>query len=101
MTTRLTPFQEAAIARLAEVFRANNIAAVPFHVKEGAEPTAWASFPIDGKEHVVAIFPKELNIREGPNLYECYLPGEFVTPSTLIESFATRLHRLLTTGVWD
>ncbi|HMJ87777.1 MAG TPA: hypothetical protein VK504_31595, partial [Vicinamibacterales bacterium] len=94
MTATLTQFQEAAIARIEEVFRATDIVAEPFHVKDGAEPTAWSSFSIDGKEHVLAIFPKELNIREGPNLYECYLPSEFATPSTLIESFATRLHGL-------
>jgi hypothetical protein len=52
------------------------------------------------KEYVVAIYDDEINIVQGPNLYECFLPDEFGSDEALVESFATRLRRLLSGGDW-
>jgi hypothetical protein len=96
----LSAFQTRAVALVSEVLRRHSIDA-KFNMKPGEPASCWTEFMIDGKPHLIAIFPHEINMREGVNLYECYLAREFKSTTTLAECFAKRLDSFLACGEWD
>lgn len=72
-----------------------------FHFKVGKGVTAWTTFEWRGDEYDLAVFPDNVNMREGGSLFECYLTREFKNDAALIDSFAKRLDRYLSGGPWE
>jgi hypothetical protein len=97
----LPPFQRAAVETLDAVLKARSVEFDGFHVKQGTVLSAWATFQLDGEEHTIGVFDREINMREGASLFEAYLPSEFRTPDALIASFALRLDRYLRERIWS
>ena len=93
---RAKPFQARAADAINGVLLRAGVEAE--FVVEGA--VQYAEFDWKDGRYTVAVFPEELNIREGGNLYECYLPEELASESAYIEAFSQRLARLLLTGDW-
>jgi hypothetical protein len=93
-------FQAKASNKLRSVLVKHGLNA-DFHVKEGLSPTVWATFSFRGDEYTLAIFVHEINLRQGPNLYECSLRSEFKDDATLIVAFSRRLDRLLSGYDWE
>ena len=99
-TDRLNEFQTAALEELQHVLTKHGLSCY-FVVKAGVHPTAWATFVHSGEEYTLAVFTHEINLRQGPNLYECFLKSEFTSDAILIASFAHRLDRFLSCGDWS
>jgi hypothetical protein len=98
--TRLNAFQSAALNKLRTVFVKHGLS-VDFVVKEGQHPTVWTTFKYRDDEYTLAVFDREINLQQGPNLYECFLMSEFTDDATLVASFARRLDHFLNGGDWD
>ena len=96
-----TAFQAEAMKRLAEVLRKHKILFSDFSVNRGAKTAFFTSFTFAGEEHLLAIYDDEINMTQGPNLFESYMPNEFKSGATLIEGFETRLNRYLGGGCWE
>ena len=96
-----TTFQFEAVQRLADVLREHDVDFEPFRLNVGAKRGFWTSFMLNGREHILAVYPDELNILAGPDLYENYLTHEFESEEIRIASFARRLTRLLEEGKWE
>lgn len=97
---RLNEFQTAALKQLRPVLTRHGLPG-DFVVKDGLHPTAWTTFVHNHEEFTLAIFTHEINLRQGPSLYECFLKSEFKNDATLISSFAHRLDRFLTGCGWS
>ena len=95
-----TAFQRLAVQRLSDVLCEHGVAFERFRLNVGAKRGFWTAFTVHGREHVLAIYPDELNILAASDLYENYLHHEFRSPDTMLESFSQRLARLLREGVW-
>ena len=67
---------------------------------EEQNDTRYVEFDWKGRLYTVAIFAGEMNMREGRNLYECYLREEFASKDVYINSFCSRLERFLRDGEW-
>lgn len=67
---------------------------------EEQNDTRYVEFDWKGKRYIIAIFAGELNMREGRNLYECYLRQEFSSEDAYINAFCSRLDRFLHDGEW-
>ncbi len=100
IASRLTPFQKTATTVFGEILHQHDILS-PFDTKGEEQPTVWTSFNYGGRGYTLAVFPRDTNLREGPNLYECILQSEFRDEETLITSFANRLQRFLDGGPWE
>lgn len=96
-----TSFQIAAVQRLSGLLRQEGVKFDEFQLNVGAKRGFWTTFELNGQEHILAVYPDELNILAGPNLYENYLRWEFESPDVLLDSFARRLTRLLREGIWE
>ncbi|HKO55052.1 MAG TPA: hypothetical protein VJ276_04180 [Thermoanaerobaculia bacterium] len=86
---------------MADVLREHDVDFEPFRLNVGAKRGFWTSFMLNGREHILAVYPDELNILAGPDLYENYLTHEFESGEIRIASFARRLTRLLEEGKWE
>src|SRR5215212_5320386 len=89
-----TDFQATAVQRLSDLLRGHGVKVDDFRLNPGAKRGFWTSFELDGQEHILTVYPDELNILAGPNLYENYLRREFESKDVLLDSFARRLTRL-------
>lgn len=96
-----TNFQTAAVQRLSTVLRDAGVQFTNFRLDVGAKRGFWTEFNLSGCEHLLTVYPDELNIVAGGRLYENYLRHEFESQTALIESFARRLTRLLREGIWE
>ena len=92
-------FQAAAIEKIMAVLEKKE-AGPKFQLDAGARKTFWTSFQFNGDEHILAIYEDNINMTQGPNLYESYMPEEFKSDEALIEGFTTRLQRYLSGGGW-
>jgi hypothetical protein len=93
-------FQLAAMSKLNHLLKENDVAAGNFCLNVGAQRAFWTSFFFNGEEHVLSVYEENINLTQGPNLYECYMPEEFESDETLIEGFAARFKRYLLGGEW-
>lgn len=93
-------FQAEAMKKTEEVLTKHHVSFEPFTWNIGAKRALWSKFDFQGEEYLLAIYEDELNMIQGPNLFECYMPEEFHTDRVLIESFMIRLDRLLSGGDW-
>lgn len=90
------PFQVRASKAIEEVLARHGLAA-PFQTQGKA---MFVEFEWKGRNYELAIFPGEINMREGRHLYECFLREEFATEDTYIASFCRRLDNFLAGGEW-
>lgn len=93
-------FQAAAVEKIQAVLEKHGIKTEGFRLNLGARKAYWASFPFRGEEHTVAVYDDNVNMQQGPNLFECYMPDEFKSDASLIEGFSSRLDRYLSGGDW-
>jgi hypothetical protein len=96
-----TAFQVAAVQRFSHLLREHGMEFDEFRLNLGAKRGFWTSFMLNGREHILTVYPDELNILADRDLYENYLRREFKSKDILIESFARRLTRLLQEGIWE
>lgn len=89
-------FQERVVRAVRAVLSRNGIDAE--FVSDG--DARYAEFCWRGAAYVIAAFTSEINMREGPNLYECYLREEFASEEDYIVSFCSRLDQFLRNGEW-
>ena len=94
------PFQAAAIQKLGEVLANHHVEHGGFALNTGTLKTFWTLFTFKGEEHVLAVFEDNVNMRQGPSLYECYMPEEFVGEDVRVENFVVRLDRYLSGLSW-
>lgn len=94
-------FQQRAIERIGGILGEHHVRYSEFAPKVGGQVVFWTSFMFEGQEHVLAIFEGSINMQQGKNLYESYMPDEFKSAEDLIEGFAQRLDRYLGGGAWQ
>lgn len=97
----MNSFQAAAVGKIREVLDRHGIQAEDFRLNVGARKAYWTSFSFKGEEHTVAVYDDNVNMQQGPNLFECYMPDEFKSDASLIEGFSSRLDRYLSDGAWE
>lgn len=91
-----TTFHARAAKIIEQVLATNGIAA---DLEEQGNARSL-EFDWQGNRYTIAIFADEINMREGKNLYECYLREEFESDDTYIHAFCARLSRFLRDGEW-
>jgi hypothetical protein len=99
----LSYFQEHCATRLEEVLCRHGIACAPFTFEDEEDPWVWSGFEIDGTPYELQITEDMVVMWGGSGheqLFEPYLPREFKTDRTLVESFAARFDRFLGGGDW-
>jgi hypothetical protein len=94
-------FQQKAVRRLSDILRAHNVEFHDFRLNVGAKRGFWTSFLFDGIDHILAVYPDELNIVTESRLYESYLRREFQSPEALRGGVSQRLTRLLEARRWE
>ena len=99
-TKGATPFQVHAMRRVTDVLEKHGI---PFDgfCRNQPSKTFSASFAFAGRGYTIAVFEDDLNMMEGPNLYECSLREEFRDENTQIAGFIRRLELFLDGNLWD
>ena len=75
-------FHIEAVERLREVLASHGISCDSFRLSQGAKQAYWTSFDFQGDEYLLAVYGDEINLTQGPNVFECYMPEEFKSESS-------------------
>lgn len=100
MNADQTDFQKTCIQRIGEVFSRHHIETPQFVRGEGSSGWYQATFPLNGQEHRIEVYPDIVVMHRGESYFECYMDEEWKSEDALIEGFATRLDRYLSGGPW-
>ena len=75
----------------------NGIEPPVFHSENGY---IYAEFTLQGEIYRIEIYADAVNMRQGEQLFECYLRRELASDESLIAGFCARRRRYLGGGPW-